>query len=48
MIPDTLKIVLFVGSISLVIYGGLWALATYPPEPSSVTRALPDEFLKQK
>jgi hypothetical protein len=48
MIPDTLKFLIVVGVIVGAIYGSAWTLANYPPEQAAITKALPDERLKQK
>lgn len=47
VIPDTLKFLLVVGLIAGLGYGGVLALATFPPEPSEVIRPLSHDKLRQ-
>jgi hypothetical protein len=47
VIPDTLKILLVLGLIAGTAYGSVWGLATFPPEPAEVQKALPHDKLRQ-
>jgi hypothetical protein len=47
LIPDTLKFLFIVCAIAGAVYGGIWGLATFPPEPSEVIRPLPVDKLRQ-
>jgi hypothetical protein len=47
VIPDTLKFLLAVAVIAGAAYGAVLALATFPPEPTEITRPLPHEKLRQ-
>jgi hypothetical protein len=47
VIPDFLRFILVVAALAGAIYGGAWALATFPPEPADVIRSLPHEKLRQ-
>ncbi len=46
--PDTLKFILVLGILAGVIYGGVVALATFPPEQNEIIKPLPHEKLRQK
>ena len=39
--PDTIKFALVLATIAGVIYGAAYALATFPPEQTEITRPLP-------
>ena len=47
-LPDTIKFLLVLGVLAGVIYGGVVALATFPPEQSEIIKPLPHEKLRQK
>jgi hypothetical protein len=47
VIPDTVKFVMIVVAMAGAIYGAIWGLATFPPEPTEVVRALPVDKLRQ-
>jgi len=47
-LPDTLKFILVLGVLAGVIYGGVVALASFPPEQSEIIKPLPHEKLRQK
>jgi hypothetical protein len=47
VIPDFLKFIIVVGVLAGIIYGGAWALATFPPEQSEIIQPLPHEKLRQ-
>ncbi len=46
--PDTIKFILVLGILAGVIYGGVVALATFPPEQNEIIKPLPHEKLRQK
>jgi hypothetical protein len=46
-IPDTVRFVLVVAALVGAVYGGAYALATYPPEQTEVIKSLPHEKLRQ-
>lgn len=46
-IPDTLRFLLVLAALAGAIYGGAYALATFPPEQSEVIKSLPDDKLRQ-
>jgi hypothetical protein len=48
MLPDTVKFIAIIGLIASAIYGSVYALATFPPEPAPVIKSLPHEKLRQK
>jgi hypothetical protein len=45
--PDTIKFLLVVGVIAGAVYGAALALASFPPEQTEITKALPNEKLRQ-
>lgn len=47
VIPDTLKIILVIGTIAGAAYGAVWGLATFPPEQAEVVKALPHDKIRQ-
>ena len=47
-LPDTIKFLLVLGILAGVVYGGVVALATFPPEQSEIIKPLPHEKLRQK
>lgn len=46
--PDTLKFLIVLLCLGGAIYGGAWALATFPPEQAEVVKPLSAEKLRQK
>jgi hypothetical protein len=46
--PDTLKFLFVVGLIGGCIYGAAFVLASFPPEPTEITKSLPHEKLRQQ
>jgi hypothetical protein len=46
-IPDTLRFLLLVAAIAGAVFGGAYALATFPPEQSEIIKPLPHEKLRQ-
>jgi hypothetical protein len=46
-IPDTVRFVFVVAALAGAVYGGAYALATYPPEQTEVIKSLPHEKLRQ-
>lgn len=47
MIPDFLRFIILLAALAGAVYGGAYALGTYPPEPTDVIRSLPHEKLRQ-
>jgi hypothetical protein len=47
VIPDTLKIIFFVGVVAGAAYGAVWGLANFPPEQAEVVKALPHDKIRQ-
>ena len=47
LIPDTLRFLMILAAIAGAIYGGAFALATFPPEQSEIIKSLPHEKLRQ-
>lgn len=46
--PDTVKFALVIAAIAGVIYGVAFALASFPPEQTDITRTLPHVKLQGK
>ena len=46
--PDTIKFALVLALIAGVIYGAAFALASFPPEQTEITRPLPHVKLRGK
>ena len=44
--PDTFKFLLVIGAVAGIIYGGVYALASFPPEPTMITKTLPHDRLR--
>ncbi|MCA0432249.1 MAG: histidine kinase [Proteobacteria bacterium] len=47
VIPDFLRFIILLAALAGAVYGGAYALGTYPPEPTDVIRSLPHEKLRQ-
>jgi hypothetical protein len=47
-VPDTLRIVIVVGIIAGIIYGGVLALASFPPDQTEIIKSLPHEKLRSQ
>jgi hypothetical protein len=47
MIPDTLRFLLILACLAGAVYGAVWGLASFPPEPSEIVKQLPHEKLRQ-
>ena len=47
VIPDFFRFIIVLAVLAGAVYGGAYALGTYPPEPSDVIRSLPHEKLRQ-
>ena len=45
--PDTIKFLIAIGLIAGAIYGAAFALASFPPEQTEITRPLSNEKLRQ-
>jgi hypothetical protein len=48
MIPDSLRFLLILACLVGAVYGAVWALANFPPEPAEIVKALPSERLRQQ
>ena len=46
--PDTVKFLLVLLILGGVVYGGVWALAHFPPEQSEIVKTLPAGKLHDK
>ena len=46
--PDTVKFLLVLLSVGGAIYGGIWALANFPPEQAEIVKPLSSEKLRAK
>lgn len=46
--PDTVKFVVFIAVIAGVIYGAAYALASFPPQQTEITRPLEHAKLRGK
>ncbi|MFN4142086.1 histidine kinase [Aestuariivirga sp.] len=46
--PDTVKFLLVLLCLGGAIYGGVWALANFPPEQAEVVKPLSSEKLRAK
>jgi hypothetical protein len=46
-IPDTVRFLLVVAALAGAVYGGAYALASFPPEQTEVIKSLPHEKLRQ-
>jgi len=41
-----LRLLVILALVAAALYGGLWALSTFPPEQSDIVRELPSDRLK--
>ena len=46
--PDTIKFLVVLLSLGGAIYGGVWALAHFPPEQTVIVKPLSSEKLRAK
>jgi hypothetical protein len=46
--PDTVKFLVVLLSLGGAIYGGVWALANFPPEQTEIVKPLSSEKLRAK
>ena len=46
--PDTIKFLLVLMVLGSAIYGGVWALAHFPPEQTEIVKPLSSEKLRAK
>ena len=46
--PDTVKFLLVIACLGGALYGGVWALAHFPPEQTEIVKPLPSEKLRAK
>ncbi|MBG1233358.1 histidine kinase [Aestuariivirga litoralis] len=46
--PDTFKFLLVIGVLAGLVYGGAFALASYPPSQIEITKALPHDRLRTR
>jgi hypothetical protein len=47
-VPDTIRFLLIIACLAGAVYGAVWALANYPPEPTQIVRPLPHEKIRQQ
>ncbi len=47
IMPDTLKFLLAIGLVAGAFYGAVLALASFPPEPTEISKPLPHDKLRQ-
>ena len=45
--PDSLRFLLIAGVLAGVVYGGMWALASFAPEPAPVIKPLSSDLLRK-
>lgn len=45
-LPESLRLLLILALLGAAIYGGLWALSTFPPEQNDIIKELPSDRLK--
>jgi hypothetical protein len=45
-LPESLRLLVILALIGAAIYGGLWALSTFPPEQSDIVKELPSDKLR--
>jgi hypothetical protein len=46
-LPESLRLLVILALVAGAIYGGLWALSTFPPEQNDIVKELPSDKLKQ-
>ncbi len=46
--PDTVKFLLVLVCLGGAVYGGVWALANFPPEQTEIVKPLSSERLRAK
>jgi hypothetical protein len=46
--PDTVKFLLVLACLGSAVYGGVWALANFPPEQTEIVKPLSAERLRAK
>jgi hypothetical protein len=46
--PDTVKFLLILLCLGSAVYGGVWALASFPPEQVEIVKPLSSEKLRAK
>lgn len=46
--PDTIRFLLVIICLGSAIYGGAWALAHFPPEPTEIVKPLSNEKIRPK
>jgi hypothetical protein len=47
-VPDTVRFLLILACLIGAAYGGVWALANFPPEQTEIVRSLPHEKIRQQ
>ena len=47
-VPDTVRFLLILACLIGALYGGVWALANFPPEQTEIVRSLPHEKIRQQ
>jgi hypothetical protein len=47
-VPDTVRFLLILACLIGAVYGGVWALANFPPEQTEIVRSLPHERIRQQ
>jgi hypothetical protein len=45
-LPESLRLLVIIALLAGAIYGGLWALSTFPPEQNEIVKELPSDKLK--
>ena len=47
-VPDTVRFLLILACLIGAVYGGVWALANFPPEQTEIVKSLPHERIRQQ
>ena len=45
--PFTLRFLLILACLAAIAYGGIWALANFPPEQSQIVKPVSHEALRE-
>jgi hypothetical protein len=46
-LPESLRLLVILALVGGALYGGLWALSTFPPEQNEIVKELPSDKFKQ-